>query len=99
MRNLQLFEEEINKKELSDKPPPVSYKAYCAALFQQLDVLRQLAIQNEAKLNKQGTDLFIFKRRSDYKLAYTMTNKYLVLQKVLLNILFFINIEKGKTKP
>lgn len=73
MRNLQLFEEEINKKELSDKPPPVSYKAYCAALFQQLDVLRQLAIQNEAKLNKQGTDLFIFKRRSDYKLAYRMT--------------------------
>lgn len=56
MRNLQLFEEEINKKELSDNPPPVSYKAYCAALFQQLDVLRQLAIQNEAKLNKQGTE-------------------------------------------
>lgn len=93
MRKLQLFEEEINKKELSDKPPPVSYKAYCAALFQQLDVLRQLAIQNEAKLNKQGTDLFIFKRRSDYKLAYIG----LVLQ-VLLNMLFFINIEKGKTK-
>lgn len=76
-----MFEEEINKNELSDKPPPVSYKAYCAALFQQLDRLRQLAIQNEAKLNKQGTPtvLFISKRRRDYKLAYwivTKINKY-----------------------
>lgn len=57
---LKTFEELLNEQEMGDSPPPVTYKAYCAALCRQLQKFTEVVIGIETRLNKQGKKSYLW---------------------------------------
>ncbi|XP_054269770.1 gamma-tubulin complex component 5 [Macrosteles quadrilineatus] len=62
---LKTFEELLNEQEMGDSPPPVTYKAYCAALCRQLQKFTEVVIGIETRLNKQDETMTLISVREE----------------------------------